>query len=140
MMRVIMLAGVLLSLSAGPAAAEVHEVTVINFTFEPPKLTIAAGDTVRWRIISGRHSTTADGHAWTSGELQAGDVFELRFDEPGLYQYFCTPHDFMRGAVKVEPAPRGNVPMWLMVAMGGAGALLLAAGVWQRRCKSASGA
>ena len=63
-------------LGAGPALAATHEVLVRNFAFEPPELTIQAGDSVRWTVISGTHSVTAKDRAFDSGEFAAGSSFE----------------------------------------------------------------
>lgn len=117
--------------AAGCEAATTHEVTVRNFVFEPPELTIEAGDTVRWTVISGRHSVTASDRLFDSKELETGFTFERRFDEPGAYPYFCTPHDFMRATVTVLPGR--SYGSWALAA---AGALLLAgaaAFAWRRR-------
>jgi plastocyanin len=72
---------------------------------EPGALTIQAGDKVEWRVLSGRHSSTAKDGAWDSGELADGVTFAQRFDLPGVYPYFCTPHDFMRGTITVFEPP-----------------------------------
>jgi len=101
-------AAILLAIAAwapGAAGAELHVVEVSNFAIEPPALTIQAGDSVEWRIVSGRHSSTAKGGAWGSGALEQGAAFAHRFDVPGVYPYFCTPHDFMRGTITVVGPP-----------------------------------
>jgi plastocyanin len=88
----------------GAAQAETYVVELSNFAIAPAALTIHAGDTVEWRIVSGRHSSTStDG--WDSGEMTEGASFAQRFDEPGFHRYFCTPHDFMRGTITVLEAP-----------------------------------
>lgn len=89
----------------GLAHAETYVVELSNFAIEPKALTIEAGDTVEWRITSGRHSSTSRDAAWDSGEMDQGATFTQRFDVPGVYPYFCTPHDFMRGTVTVLEAP-----------------------------------
>jgi plastocyanin len=116
-----------LLLAAGPAGAAIHEVVIRNFAFEPPELTIEAGDSVRWTVVSGTHSVTAKDHAFDSDELAAGTSFERRFDQPGVYPYFCTPHDFMRATITVLPGP--SYGPWAAAAGGvlllGAAALLV---------------
>ncbi|MGH6918236.1 MAG: plastocyanin/azurin family copper-binding protein, partial [Geminicoccaceae bacterium] len=105
----------MLACAQAPARAETYLVEVSNFAIEPPDLTIQAGDTVEWRIVSGRHSSTSKDEAWDSGELEQGAAFAQRFDVPGVYPYFCTPHDFMRGTITVLPAPSWwqRVKTWL---------------------------
>ena len=75
---------VCLLLLASPAGAATYEVVIRNFTFEPPELTIQAGDSVRWTVVSGEHSVTAKNRAFDSAELEAGLSFERRFEEPGV--------------------------------------------------------
>jgi plastocyanin len=103
----------------GPARAETYVVELSNFAVEPQELTIQAGDTIEWRIVSGRHSSTAKDGAWDSGELVQDATFAQRFDVPGVYPYFCTPHDFMRGTVTVVEAPSlwERIKGWLVAAI-----------------------
>ena len=104
----------LLASMPGLAHADSYVVELSNFAVEPQALTIQAGDTVEWRIVSGRHSSTAKDR-WDSGEMTEGATFAQRFDEPGVYPYFCTPHDFMRGTITVLEPPSlwGRVKAWL---------------------------
>ena len=106
----------LLAWASSPARADTYVVELSNFAVEPQALTIRAGDTVEWRITSGRHSSTAKDHAWDSGEMTEGVTFAQRFDVPGVYPYFCTPHDFMRGTITVLEAPSlwERVKAWLI--------------------------
>ena len=104
MARLALLLALLVSMP-GAAHAETYVVELSNFAVEPQALTIEAGDTVEWRVTSGRHSSTAKDEAWDSGELEQGAAFAQQFDVPGVYPYFCTPHDFMRGTITVLPAP-----------------------------------
>jgi hypothetical protein len=48
---------------------------------------------------------TANESTFDSEELETGLSFERRFEEPGVFPYFCTPHDFMRATVTVLPGP-----------------------------------
>jgi plastocyanin len=85
--------------------------------FDPVGVSIAPGDTVRWVQLSGFHSITAyhpgnDNHElripasakpWDSDILLAEypkprATFEHIFTVPGVYDYFCRPHE-MAGMV-----------------------------------------
>jgi plastocyanin len=112
-----------------PACAETYVVQLSNFAVEPDALTIQAGDTVEWRILSGRHSTTAKDEAWDSGELDQGVSFAQRFDVPGVYPYFCTPHDFMRGTITVLPGP-GLLERWSTWLVAAIALALITAGLF----------
>jgi plastocyanin len=35
--------------------------------------------------------------------MQTGDTWSYQFDEVGEFEYFCTPHPWMRAKVIVEP-------------------------------------
>lgn len=103
---------------AGAAAAHTFEVRVVmskdgsQVYFDPVGLRIQPGDTVRWIQINGYHTVTAyypangnrelripDGaQPWDSGVLLAeypakGSTFVHTFTVPGVYDYFCQPHE-----------------------------------------------
>lgn len=112
---------------AGLAHAATHVVELRNFAVDPPALTIEVGDMVEWRVVSGRHSSTARDEAWDSGELEQGVTFAQRFDVPGIFPYFCTPHDFMRGTITVLAGPSfwARWSIWMVAAVA---VLLIVAG------------
>lgn len=122
-----MVAALLLhGLGAGVTHAATHVVELSNFAIDPSGLTIEAGDSIEWRITSGRHSTTATEGAWDSGELDEGASFVQRFDEPGVFRYFCVPHDFMRGTITVLPGP-SFWQRWSTWMVAGVAVVLIAA-------------
>lgn len=101
--------------------------------FDPVGLRIDPGTTVRWALEANVHSTTAyhpangtwapripaGAEPWDSGMMtEPGQIFQRRFDLPGVYDYYCTPHEMagMIGRIVVsalgasgaqlrEPAP-----------------------------------
>ena len=86
---------------------DVAVVTISDFAFSAPTITIARGSSVRWRSSTGTfHTVTPDGHhAFTSRQMNAaGQTYEVRFDAPGQYRYFCEPHRAlgMTGEVVVQ--------------------------------------
>jgi plastocyanin len=76
--------------------ATVHRVNVGNFFFSPLKTVVEPGDTVRWILIAGVHTSTSlavSPKIWNSGILV--DSFDLKFtiaDGPGPFPYICTVH------------------------------------------------
>jgi plastocyanin len=90
---------------------EVHS----NF-YAPAEIRVAAGDTVRWTIVEGTHSVTANDASFDSspscagiqdplltGCMTAGDTFEHRFASAGTVTYQCRVHgDAMRGTIVVD--------------------------------------
>ena len=78
-------------------------VTLIDESFQPPALEVAAGATVTWANIDGDddHTVTSTDGAFNSGILPAGSDFEHAFDTPGAYPYFCAIHPDMVGTITV---------------------------------------
>lgn len=75
--------------------------------FYPDRLRVQPGDTVKWVLQSGVHTSTAyhpdffdkplripeKAKPWHSGVLkEIGQSFELKFEVGGVYNYYCTPH------------------------------------------------
>lgn len=108
----------LATLIAVPAVARTVEVRAVmskdgaQVYFDPSGLHIQPGDTVRWIQVNGYHSVAAyhpkngnhelripdRAQPWDSGILLAeyrakGSTFEHTFTAPGVYDYFCQPHE-----------------------------------------------
>jgi plastocyanin len=78
-------------------------VVIRRFTFVPGEVRVRAGERVTWvNCDEDRHTSTADGGAWSSPLLVPGDAFTRTFDEAGTFPYHCEPHPFMTGRVVVE--------------------------------------
>lgn len=79
--------------------ATVHEIQISNFTFTPTNTTVTFGDTVRWTLVNGVHTSTSDPtspKSWDSGTMSSpGQQYEVVFDEPdgfGPFPYHCNIH------------------------------------------------
>jgi plastocyanin len=107
--------------AASPAAAA--DVTISNFSFSPPTVSIALGETVTWHWAGPdtNHSVTSDPNqpdSWDSDPMRAplstdhppGDTFDHRFDSAGTFTYFCKVHPSMQGTVKVAGAGGESPP------------------------------
>jgi plastocyanin len=118
---------------AAPATAQDEEaygasVSAIDDLFTPEIVRVAPGETVEWSN-DGRsaHTVDADDGAWSSGNLAPGATFERRFDEPGVFPFFCRYHGAagvgMVGTVVVgdAPLPGGASPERDPVPAGPAG-------------------
>jgi len=66
-------------------------------------LDVAVGDTVRWTNDDPaiQHTATSVDGLFDSGLLASGGTFDFTFTEPGEYEFFCTPHPWMRAKVIV---------------------------------------
>ncbi|HUR78916.1 MAG TPA: cupredoxin family copper-binding protein [Acidimicrobiales bacterium] len=91
-------------LCAAPAArAQSHAVTIASFSYTPAEVRIGAGDTVEWRNVDPTvHTVTASRGEFSSGSMRQGQTFRATFSVPGVYPYFCEPHETMRGIVSVS--------------------------------------
>lgn len=112
-----------LSDSSGPAEVSMTD----GFSFDPARLTVSPGTTVRWVNDSDvGHTVTAyadrvpsDSTYFASGGFDseraartdargglvaAGESYEHTFEVEGTYEYFCIPHESsgMTGTVRVE--------------------------------------
>ena len=66
-------------------------------------LRVPVGTTVTWTNDDQMmHSVTAADGSFDSGLLDAGESWSYTFDQPGEFEYFCSPHPWMRAKVIVE--------------------------------------
>lgn len=95
--------------------------------FLPRGLAVAAGTTIRWvnRDPGNSHTSTAyspeildrqrriprDAQPWDSGFLLPGESFETTLTVPGVYDYYCQPHE-MAGMVGRIVVGRPGDPGW----------------------------
>jgi plastocyanin len=84
------------------AEAKAHAVAIASFNYQPADVRIAVGDTVEWRNLDPTvHTVTASRGEFSSGSMRQGQTFRATFNAPGVYPYFCEPHETMRGMVSV---------------------------------------
>ena len=85
-------------------------VTVIDRSYRPASISVAAGSTVTWSNVDDRpHTTTARDGSFDSGIYDTGGGYSKTFDTPGTFNYFCTLHPDMTGTVAVTGAD-GTAP------------------------------
>lgn len=88
---------------ASAAASKVHIVEIVEFAFSPSKLTIKAGDSVKFiNKDAVSHSATADDKSFDTGMLGQDKGKEVTFSEEGEFSYYCLPHPGMKGTITVE--------------------------------------
>ena len=90
--------------------------------FDPVGVRVSPGATVRWLLEANVHSATAyhpaNGYAaripsgaspWDSGLMtEPGEAFAVRLDIPGVYDYFCIPHELAGMAGRIVVGTRGD--------------------------------
>jgi plastocyanin len=86
--------------AAPPSAAAV---SIGNFTFKSPVLTVKPGTTVTWTNADDiPHTVVSKDGAFKSKVLDSGDRFSFTFAKPGQFGYFCSLHPHMTGTVIVK--------------------------------------
>lgn len=89
-----------------PADATIVEIDKLKYV--TPELTVATGTTVYWvnkevmphNVAFKKETVGAD--AFRGTMMKKDEAFAITFSEAGEFDYFCTPHPFMRGKVTVE--------------------------------------
>jgi len=95
--------GAMLALGAVAAQDATNVVTIDNFTFTPPELTVAVGTTVKWVNHDDiPHLVVNKDKAFRSKALDTGDSFSYTFASAGTFDYFCALHPHMVGKVIVK--------------------------------------
>jgi len=87
--------------ASASAPSDVH-VSIDNYAFKAPSVTIAPGTAVVWKNQDDDpHTVTADDGSFDSKGLGQGDTFRHVFAKPGKYAYHCSAHPYMKGVVIV---------------------------------------
>ena len=93
----------------GPSGATpAQEIEIQTFQFQPSRLEVNAGSTVRWTNIDDiEHIVTSGTPEQRSGMFRAsldgkGKTMNVAFAKAGNYSYFCERHQFMRGEIVVK--------------------------------------
>jgi plastocyanin len=98
--------GMLMAASADFSVVQAQEsnaVVIKNFMFSPMSLTIKAGSTVTWKNLDGEpHTVVDDVGLFRSGALDQNDVYQFKFDKPGVYKVFCGIHPNMKETITVQ--------------------------------------
>ena len=94
--------GALLAFGA-VAAQEENVVTIDNFSFTAPELTVPVGTTVKWVNHDDIPHTVVDAKkAFRSKPLDTDDSYSFTFASAGTFDYFCGLHPKMVGKIIVK--------------------------------------
>ncbi len=86
--------------AAPPPAASV---SIDNFTFKAPLVTVKPGTTVTWTNGDDiPHTVVSKDGLFKSKVLDTGDRFSFTFAKPGQFGYFCSLHPHMTGTIVVK--------------------------------------
>ena len=88
--------------AAAPPAPTV-DLNIAKFAFAPKEISIAPGTKIIWTNRDETpHTVTSNDKSFASKGLDTDDKFEHTFASEGDFQYICTVHPFMTGAVHVR--------------------------------------
>jgi plastocyanin len=94
---------------AGFAVASLSALKQVNIRstgFAPRTVTVAAGDTVRWRNVDTvNHQIVANNGSFASGQIARNRTYQRRFDVPGNYRYHDALFPARTGLVRVTGNP-----------------------------------
>ncbi|MCE8021780.1 plastocyanin [Halomonas sp. MCCC 1A11036] len=105
--RLLITLGLLATLLGGAAQAgeKTIDVEMRDYGYHPAELEITVGTTVRWVNVEKRtsHDVFFPAEEIASGRLFPEESWERTFDEAGIYEYRCQPHENrdMRGVIRV---------------------------------------
>lgn len=78
-------------------------VSMKNFAFDPANISVTAGQEVTFtNNDSTTHTVTANDGSFESGDLGPGESFKKVFSTVGTFNYHCSIHTTMKGAVEVK--------------------------------------
>jgi plastocyanin len=95
--------GAMLAVAAVAAQDTTNVITIDNFTFTPPELTVAVGTTVKWINHDDiPHLVVNKDKVFRSNALDTDDSYSFTFTSAGTFEYFCGLHPQMVGKVVVK--------------------------------------
>ena len=87
----------------GPASSDVHTVTIEAMKYLPERLTVHAGETVVWINKDLFPHTVTEVHGrFDSHVIQPNASWRYVAKKPGAFDYVCTLHPSMKGALVVK--------------------------------------
>ncbi|MEE8110949.1 MAG: plastocyanin/azurin family copper-binding protein [bacterium] len=89
---------------AGTAEGETLRVTIVDFAFDPAKLTVKVGDTVEFINQDGYpHTATREAKdGFDTAALNTGQSMKITFKKTGVFHYGCSIHPSMEGTIEVK--------------------------------------
>jgi len=90
--------------SGGPGESDSHLIVAERQAFDPAYVSVPAGTTITWVNRDRELHTVTSDIGLFNGELTPRGSFAFTFAEPGVYFFYCQPHDWMIGEVTVVAA------------------------------------
>jgi plastocyanin len=100
----------LLSLAAflfTSSQATTIDVDVNDMFFDPISFSVQVGDTIKWTLVAGLHTTTstsvpAGAATWNYAFTGPGDTYSYVVTVEGVYEYVCLNHPGMNGSFSTQ--------------------------------------
>jgi amicyanin len=86
------------------AGKKENRIEIKDFAFDPPVLTVKAGDTITWinRDDEPHTVVSVEKQFKKSPALDTDQAFSVTAGAPGTFTYFCSVHPKMTGTIVVE--------------------------------------
>jgi plastocyanin len=100
----VVITAIALGCSANSHGADAAEtvITIKDFSFMPPVVSIPVGSTVTWINQDDEPHTVVAGDAlFRSPALDTGESFSFTFSSPGKVEYLCSIHAQMSGRILI---------------------------------------
>jgi uncharacterized repeat protein (TIGR01451 family) len=98
---------------AAPSAPNNVVVSINDFYFDPPELTVSLGTTVVWQNQGSVTHTVSITDVVSSDDIGPGDIFTHTFNTPGTFAYQCAHYPDMQASVTVVDAQDVPVDVWV---------------------------
>lgn len=87
--------------AAGAPAAASTKVTIVNYKFDPPNISVKRGGTITF-TNQDQTEHTGTGTGFDTGSLKRGQSKTVTLKTAGTFTYHCVFHPFMTGTVVVS--------------------------------------
>ena len=89
--------------ASSDAASAPVEISIDNFSFTPPTVTVKVGTQITWTNRDDiPHAVASTDFVFKSKALDTDDKFSVVLTKPGTYHYFCSIHPKMTAQVIVQ--------------------------------------
>ena len=94
------------------AIVETNEVQIVDYGYVPARITVPAGTEVIFTNTGAElhNAASASGGGFDTELMSNGQAIGVTYNQPGTYDYTCTPHPFMMGQVIVTGEPVEGAP------------------------------
>ncbi len=101
-----------------PTSAADTAITIQDFAFSPPTITVPVGTKVTWtNMDTATHTVTSDSGAFDSQNLSTNKTFSFTFNQAGTFAYHCNIHKRMTATSVVTAGGGPAVAVTTIVAV-----------------------